>query len=188
MRAEYGLGWLGVAVGAGAGGSLFGNAIAPRLRRAAREEVMLSAALAAIAVAGVVCTILGGVGSAILLSLVVNAGASIGRMAFESIIQRDAPDANQGRAFAQFETRFQLSWVLAGVFPVVFTLPGRIGFLVVGLLGVFATFTYVVSSKAARAGQPVPPTLTARARQTLRKEVAAASTGAARRPGGGGRR
>ena len=68
---------------------------------------------------------IGGLGSAVVLSFAVNASASIGRMAFESIVQRDAPDANQGRVFAQFETRFQLSWVLAGVLPVLFTLPGR---------------------------------------------------------------
>ena len=50
--------------------------------------------------------------------------SGIGRMAFDSIVQRDAPDANQGRAFAKFETRFQLSWAVAGVIPVLFTLPG----------------------------------------------------------------
>jgi hypothetical protein len=172
MRSDYGLAWLGIAVGAGAAGSLFGNAIAPMLRRSAREEAMLTVALALIGITGVLTTIIGGVGSAIVLSAVVNASGSIGRMAFESIVQRDAPDANRGRAFAQFETRFQLSWVLAGVFPVLFTLPGRIGFLVVGLIGVFASFSYIVGSKAARAGKPVPPTLTARARQTLRKEFA----------------
>jgi hypothetical protein len=171
MRADYGLAWLGIAVGAGAMGSLFGNAIAPRARRAAREEVMLIVALGAIGVTGVICAVLGGVVSAIVLSIVVNASASIGRMAFESIVQRDAPDANQGRAFAQFETKFQLSWVLAGVAPVLFTLPGRVGFLVVALIGLFATFTYVVGAKALRAGQPVPPTITARARESLRKQV-----------------
>ena len=43
--------------------------------------------------------------------------SGVGRMAFDSIVQRDAPDANQGRAFAKFETRFQLSWVVAASHP-----------------------------------------------------------------------
>ena len=101
----------------------------------------------------------------------VNASASIGRMAFESIVQRDAPDANQGRVFALYESRFQLSWVIAGVLPVLFTLPGQVGYLIVGLIGLFGTTSAIVGARAARAGRPLPPTLTARARQTLRREV-----------------
>jgi hypothetical protein len=102
----------------------------------------------------------------------VNFSSSIGRLAFDSIVQRDAPDANQGRAFAQFETRFQLAWVLAALFPVAFTLPGQVGFLVVGLFGLFATASYLIGSRAVRAGKPVPPSLTARARRQLASEMA----------------
>ena len=51
----------------------------------------------------------------ILLNVVVSFASAIGRLGFDSIVQRDAPDANQGRAFAQFETRFQFGWVAAGV-------------------------------------------------------------------------
>ena len=82
-----------------------------------------------IAVTGIAAAVFGGVGAALVLAAVVNMASGIGRMAFDSIVQRDAPDANQGRAFAQFETRFQLSWAVAGVIPVLFTFPGRVGFL-----------------------------------------------------------
>ena len=74
---------------------------------------------------------------------IANLASGIGRMAFDSIVQRDAPDANQGRAFAQFETRFQLSWAVAGVIPVLFTFPGRAAFLTVGLIGVLAVVLYI---------------------------------------------
>ena len=171
MRAEYGLAWLGIAIGAGALGAMVGNVVAPGLRRAASEERMLLLALSIVAVAGAITGVLGGVGSAVVVSVAVNASASIGRMAFESIVQRDAPGANQGRAFAQYETRFQLSWVLAGVPPVLFTLPGQLGFLIVGIIGAFATSSYLIGTKAMQAGRPVPPTLTARARRTLSREV-----------------
>ena len=52
---------------------------------------------------------------------------AIGKLAFDSIVQRNAPDANQGRAFAQFETKFQLAWVMAGIVPVLLPIPGRPG-------------------------------------------------------------
>ena len=53
--------------------------------------------------------------------------AALARLAFDSIVQRDAPDANRGRAFAQFETRFQLGWVLAAFVPVVIPIPRMAG-------------------------------------------------------------
>ena len=73
-----------------------------------------------------------GVGAAIALAGIANLASGIGRMAFDSMVQRDAPGANQGQSFARFETRFQLSWAVAGVIPVLFTFPGRAAFLTVG--------------------------------------------------------
>lgn len=171
VRGDYGLGALGLAIGGGAVGSVLGNLVAPAIRRRVPEELMLIGSLAMIAITGLFSALIGGLGSAVVLAFVVNAAASIGRMSFESIVQRDAPDANQGRVFAQYESRFQLSWVLAGVVPVLFTLPGQIGYLIVGLMGVFGTVSAVVGARAERAGRPLPPTLTARARATLRNEV-----------------
>ena len=172
LRATFGLGSLGVAIAGGALGSVLGNLAAPGIRRKVPEELMLICSLALIAVTGLLAALFGGLASAVVLSFAVNAAASIGRMSFESIVQREAPDANQGRVFAQYESRFQLSWVVAGVIPVLFTLPGQIGFLIVGLIGVFGTASAIVGTRAERAGRPLPPTLTARARRTLRKEVA----------------
>jgi len=82
-------------------------------------------------------------------------------LAFDSIVQRDAPDANRGRSFATFETRFQLFWVIGGFLPVVVALPARVGFLVVaGAVG-FALFSYVAGlrgiSSDGRASRPVGP-------------------------------
>ena len=39
------------------------------------------------------------------------------KLAFDSLVQRDAPDANRGRSFARFETRFQLVWVIGALLP-----------------------------------------------------------------------
>jgi hypothetical protein len=105
----------------------------PQLRTRMREETMLSIALAGSAVAGLLTAVMGGPVAGILLAAVVNLAAAVGRLGFESVVQRDAPDANQGRAFARFETRFQLSWAVAAFVAVAIQAPGAIGFLLVGL-------------------------------------------------------
>jgi hypothetical protein len=145
--------WIGVVIGASSVGLMIGNGLASPLRNRLREELMLTSAVVMIAVAGIAAALFGGVGAAIVLAAVVNMSSGIGRMAFDSIVQRDAPDANQGRAFAKFETRFQLSWAIAGVIPVLFTFPGRVAFLLVGLTGVGAVVLYVRSARARTVGR-----------------------------------
>ena len=139
--------WIGAVIGASTAGLMLGNGLASPLRNRLREELMLTTAIVLIALSGIGAAVFGGVGAAIALAAVVNIASGIGRMAFDSIVQRDAPDANQGRAFAKFETRFQLSWVIAGVIPVLVTFPGRVAFLAVGLIGVLAGVLYIHASR-----------------------------------------
>lgn len=153
FRRDEGFVWFGLSLGVAGVLTMVGNAVAPRLRHRAREETMLSFALGAIAVAGVVLAVVGGVVGGVVLAGVVNLSAAIGRLAFDSIVQRDAPDANQGRAFAQFETKFQLGWVLAGVVPVVARIDGPVGFVLVGAVAAVAVVFYVVGSRAIREGR-----------------------------------
>jgi MFS family permease len=142
-----GTAWFAVAVGLSALGSMAGNAIGPRVRRVLREETMLLVALALSSAAGFVAALLGGVPSGVMLAVVLNLSAAIGRLAFESLVQRDAPEANRGRAFARFETRFQLGWVVAGVIPVLITIPGPLGFLLVGVLCAAAFLNYASGTR-----------------------------------------
>jgi hypothetical protein len=125
--------WFGVVIGVSAFVSMVGNAIAPRLRDRMREETMLIVALGVAAGAGVGTAVLGGVGGAIILAGSLNLVAAVGRLSFESIVQRDAPGANQGRAFAKFETQFQLAWALAAFVAVAIQVSGPVGFLIVGV-------------------------------------------------------
>jgi hypothetical protein len=142
-----GTAWFAVAVGLSALGAMAGNAIGPRLRRVLREETMLLAALALSAVAGFLAALLGGVPAGVMLACVLNLSAAVGRLAFESLVQRDAPQANRGRAFARFETRFQLGWVIAGLIPVLITIPGPLGFLLVGVLRAAAFLNYASGTR-----------------------------------------
>ena len=152
-------------------GVMIANAIAPYVRKHTREEPIFIGALGLTAVAGITATLFGGVVSGVVLALVVNFSAALARLAFDSIVQRDAPDANQGRAFAQFETRFQLAWVLGGLPPVIFTPPGEVGFAIVGLIALFSVVTYIVGVRTVRAGRAAPETIIKRARRTMLAEV-----------------
>jgi MFS family permease len=154
--------WIGAVIGASTAGLMLGNGLASPLRSRLREELMLTAAMVLVAVSGLAAAMFGGVGAAIVLAAVANMASGIGRMAFDSIVQRDAPDANQGRAFAKFETRFQLSWALAGVIPVLLTFPGRAAFLTVGLVGVLAVFLFTQSARARLRGRAPGATSTRR--------------------------
>jgi hypothetical protein len=142
-----GTAWFAVAVALSALGAMAGNAIGPRVRRVLREETMLLAALAVSSVAGFLAALLGGVPSGVMLACVLNLSAAVGRLAFESLVQRDAPEVNRGRAFARFETRFQLGWVVAGLIPVLLTIPGAIGFLLVGVLCLAAFLNYASGTR-----------------------------------------
>jgi uncharacterized membrane protein len=111
----------------------------------------------------------GGQVSAALLAGAVGVAAACARLAFESIVQRDAPDANRGRAFAQFETKFQMAWVVAAFVPVLIPIPRALGFLIITMLAAVALMSYVVGWRRIREGKPLPPTLGARVRSKVKE-------------------
>jgi MFS family permease len=101
-------------------GGLAGTYASPMLRRRLhREEPLLTSALIVTAAVSVIAA--AEVAHATIAAAVfaVAFGASIGRQGFDSILQRDAPDAARGRSFARFETQFQLLWVLGALGAVV---------------------------------------------------------------------
>ena len=75
--------------------------------------------------AGLAVAVLGGPIGAVVLAGVLNLAAALGRLSFESMVQRDAPGANQGRAFARFETRFQLAWAIGAFLAVAIQVDGQ---------------------------------------------------------------
>jgi hypothetical protein len=140
--------WHFAAALAGAGvGTILGSVVAPRLRRLASEERILRGVLAGTVVAGLLAAVIGGVVGLVVAALAVGTAASAGKQCFDSIVQRDAPDANRGRSFARFETRFQLVWVLGGFLPVVVPIPARIGYVVLAAAAGFALSTYLAGQR-----------------------------------------
>jgi hypothetical protein len=128
-------------------GALLGAVVAPRLRQLFTEERMLVGVLVLVAGGGLACALQGGLLGSAGCALLVGVGASAGRLAFDAIVQRDAPDANFGRSFAGFETRFQLLWVIGAFLPVIVPIPARVGLVVVAAAAGFAAFAYWTASK-----------------------------------------
>jgi hypothetical protein len=141
--------FFGLVLGASGLGSFVGAVVAPGLRRRVREETILMGALL---VPAIVCLFSArGFGrlATLAVAFAVALGASAGKLAFDSLIQRDAHDAARGRAFARFETRFQLVWVIGGLLAVVGKLGGRTGFLLLTLALGFGGLSYIGGARAA---------------------------------------
>jgi MFS family permease len=145
---------LGVAAGAAQFGFFLGAVLAPRIRRAVSEEHMLMGSLTLVCGGGVACAVIGGLPAAALLSMLVGGTSSSAKQAFDAIVQRDAPDANRGRSFARFETRFQLFWVIGAIIPVVVAIPAELGYVVVAGVAGFAIVSYVLGMSQVRSGRP----------------------------------
>ncbi|HET6954245.1 MAG TPA: MFS transporter [Acidimicrobiales bacterium] len=144
----------GVVLAASGIGALLGSLIAPALRRSdTSEERILQIVLAGTAVAGLLAAWAGGLVAAAVLATCIGAAASCGKLAFDSVVQRDAPDANRGRSFARFETRFQLTWVAGAFLPVLIPIPMAIGFVVVAACAAFALVSYLAGLRALDRGQ-----------------------------------
>lgn len=148
FRGDRGTWQLGVVAGASVLSQLGGAAAAPHIRAHTSEENLLTGALALVVIGGVMALLIGDVAGAALLGASVGFSAALGKLAFDSILQRDAPDANRGRAFARFETRFQIMWVLGALIPVWLTMKLDIGFGVVEGLALIGLATYAVGRLA----------------------------------------
>ncbi len=123
-------------------GGLGGAITSPHLRRVVREERILAGVLGGVAVVGTLAALIGGLIGAMMAAAAVAAAGTMGKQAFDAIVQRDAPDANLGRSFSRFESRFQLVWVVGALIPVVVPIPARLGFLFIALASAFAAVSY----------------------------------------------
>lgn len=139
--------WFGVALGASAVGALLGAAIAPALRRKVREERILLGCTIGVSLGALLAVRIGGRPAVAVLAAIVGLAASAGRLAFDSIVQRDAPDADQGRSFAGFETRFQLAWVVGALVPVAIATPLGAGFIGIGIASAIAAGAYATGRR-----------------------------------------
>ena len=158
-RDDLGVLSLGLLIGSAALGSLAGAVVSPRLRRRMREEGIILASL----VAGGVCGLIVGLDFSLITSAVlvfvfgVCSGAA--KVAFDSIVQRETPEAGRGWAFALTEPVLQLTWVLGAGIPLIAPIPGGPGVFAVGIAANVAAMYYVLGRRMVRergVGRTVP--------------------------------
>jgi hypothetical protein len=133
----------GFVIAMSASGNGVGVVVAPFLRRKFREEWILAGSILVPAVLLVFAARSSGRISLSIAAFSIASGAASARLVFDSLVQRDAPDAARGRAFARFETRFQLVWVIGAVVGVAYHWKERGGLFLLAVLLLFAGLSYV---------------------------------------------
>ncbi len=115
--------WFGLVVGALTAGALVGVLVVSRLRRYLSEPQMLLVSLALV----FAVTLAGGLypprAFLAVVSFGVGAAGAMAKPSFDALVQQHVQELDRGRAFARFETRLQLMWVLGALVPVVLSLP-----------------------------------------------------------------
>ena len=145
LRTEKaGTAWFALALAVGSLSTLSANSIAGVVRRRVREHVVLEASLVVVAIVGLASAYLGSITAGIVLTGVIYGVGALGKLAFDSVLQSRAPDANRSRAFARYETRNQLAQVAGGFVAVGLTPSGPVGFAMIGVIGLVAAVYYAV--------------------------------------------
>lgn len=162
-------------------GTLGGSAVAAQMREGAREESILQMMLLLPAVVCLLAIWDGGLKGAIAVALVVGLSAAAGKVVFDSVVQRDAPNADYGRSFGRFETRFQLSWVVGSALAVI-PMSLRLGFILITLFLAAAVVLHLIGAKNVSRGKP-PPSLPRHLPRNLPRNLPRRLPG--RRPGKG---
>ncbi|HYA45431.1 MAG TPA: MFS transporter, partial [Acidimicrobiales bacterium] len=154
-REEAGLIWYGLALGASQVGNVAGALLAPKVRQRLREEWMLTGASLVVG-AGAISAGLVRWGRhwavAVLLVAGIAFAAGSGKLAFDSMVQRDVPSRVRARSFARFESAFQLSWAIGGLLAVVVPMSLSVGFVSIGIVGVLGSAAFAGGSVKARRG------------------------------------
>jgi hypothetical protein len=143
-------GWYGFMLGASVAGALVGVMLVPRARKVLTEPQMLALSIWSVALAGVVVAFVGGIVIQALLAFVIGVASAASKPAFDALVQRYVPTAAQGRAFARFETRLQLVWVLGAFLPVLIKLPLASGDVVISAVAAVTGLSYLTSRRALR--------------------------------------
>jgi hypothetical protein len=100
-------------------GNFAGAVVVPRLRRGGTEEWVIATGLMLGCGASLIAQSSFGLDLAAVLAGAVGVVSSATRLGFEALVQREAPEAVRGRAFARFETLFQIAWVFGAALPTV---------------------------------------------------------------------
>ena len=133
----------GLAAACYGAGAFLGHTAATVTRRWFSEEQLIGLAIALPAAFTAVGTLGASVPLLLVISALVGLSTTLGRNAFDGLLQRRAPEALLGRAGARYETRFQLAWVFGGVLATPISLPVEVSMTVLTAIYIPALVVFV---------------------------------------------
>lgn len=140
--------WYGFVLGASVTGALVGVVLVAQARRTTSERRILLVSVWLVSLVAAFTALVGGVAVQGLLAFTVGLSAASAKPAFDALVQRFVPPPAQGRAFASFETRLQLAWVIGALVPVIATIPLVAGDLIIAGVAACAGASYVTGNRA----------------------------------------
>ena len=153
--------WFAVLAGAGVLGTFVADIVAPRLPRSTREEAVVIASVSAACIGALLAFEVFGLPLLTVFTLVAGAATEFGRLAFQSLMQRYAPEGAQGRVFVRYEALLQLAWVAGAFLPALLPIDFRVGILILaafyGALGVGTVIRARSRAAADDGSPPLPP-------------------------------
>jgi len=149
--------WFGVLAAAGVAGGFLADMLAPMLPTNTREEAVVVACVSAGAIGALLAFELFGLPLLTVYALVAGAAAELGRLAFQSLMQRHAPEGALGRVFVRYEVVFQLAWVGGAFAPALLPIHFRLGIFILAALYVLTAGAYTLHARRSRgSGGPSP--------------------------------
>jgi hypothetical protein len=83
-------------------------------------------------------------------ALVAGAATELARLAFQSLMQRHAPEGALGRVFVRYEVVFQLAWVAGAFVPAVLPIHFRLGIFILAAVYVLTAGAYTLHARRMR--------------------------------------
>jgi MFS family permease len=154
-RGSAALIWYGLALGASQLGNVSGALLAPRLRKRAPEEWMVTGSSVVVGAAALSAGVIDWGrhwAVAVVLSGGIGLAAGSGKLAFDSMVQRDVASRLRARSFARFESGFQLSWAIGSLLAVLVPMTLSEGFIAIGIVGLLGAVAFAGGSVKARRG------------------------------------
>jgi hypothetical protein len=142
--------WFAVLAGSATAGAFLGDLIAPRLPANLREEAVVIGCLIGAGVGAMLSFFAFELVVLVLFATVVGASSELGRLAFQTLMQRLAPGGSYGRVFVRYEVLFQLAWVGGALIPALAPIDFRDGFLILAALYLVAIIGFLTPDILAR--------------------------------------
>ena len=142
--------WFAVLAGSATAGGFLGDVIAPKLPANLREEAVVIGCLIGAGIGATFSFFAFELPVLVVFALVVGASSELGRLAFQTLMQRLAPGGAHGRVFVRYEVAFQLAWVGGALIPALVPIDFRSGFLILAALYLVAVIGYLTPDILAR--------------------------------------